>query len=212
MSALTHSALDEASLHAAVDELAQRDADLARIVDRYGPPPLWAREPGFPTLVLLILEQQVSLASARAAFNRLEATLGAVTPEGVLALSDQEMRTVGFSRQKTGYARALAESIQHEWFDPAELPALDDDGVRRALTALKGVGPWTAEIYLLMVLRRPDAWPVGDLALATAVQQVKGLAQRPSPADLTALAEDWRPWRAVAARLLWHHYLSQGKR
>ncbi len=201
--------LTEASLHHAVAELARRDGDLARIVERHGPPPLWAREPGFATLILLILEQQVSLASARAAFNRLEASIGAVTPAGVLALSDEEMRTVGFSRQKSGYARALAEAVVAGRFDPAQLAALDDDGVRSALTAIKGIGPWTAEIYLLMVLRRPDAWPVGDLALATAAQQVKRLAQRPTPADLLALAEAWRPWRAVAARLLWHHYLSR---
>ena len=201
--------LTEASLHRAVAELSQRDDDLAQIVERHGPPPLWAREPGFATLVLLILEQQVSLASARAAFNRLEASIGAVTPAGVLALADEELRAVGFSRQKSGYARSLAEAVVADRFDPAQLAALDDDGVRTALTALKGIGPWTAEIYLLMVLRRPDAWPVGDLALATAAQQVKRLAQRPTPADLLALAEAWRPWRAVAARLLWHHYLSR---
>jgi len=201
--------LTEASLHCAVAELTHRDTDLAQIVERHGPPPLWAREPGFATLVLLILEQQVSLASARAAFNRLEASIGAVTPAGVLSLSDEEMRAVGFSRQKSGYARALADAIVTDRFDPERLAALDDDGVRSALTALKGIGPWTAEIYLLMVLRRPDVWPVGDLALATAAQQVKRLAQRPTPTDLLALAEGWRPWRAVAARLLWHHYLSR---
>ncbi|HAJ35137.1 MAG TPA: DNA-3-methyladenine glycosylase 2 family protein [Chloroflexi bacterium] len=201
--------LTEATLHSAVAELARRDADLARIVARIGPPPLWARSPGFPTLVLLILEQQVSLASARAAYNRLETAIGAVTPAGVLSLAADELRSVGFSRQKAGYVRALATAIQSGVFDPDQLSELDDDGVRRTLTALKGIGAWTAEIYLLMVLRRPDAWPTGDLALATAAQQVKGLAQRPTPTDLAVLAEGWRPWRAVAARLLWHHYLTR---
>lgn len=201
--------LTEASLHDAVAELSRRDPDLGAVVARYGPPPLWAREPGFPTLVLLILEQQVSLASARAAYNRLEAATGTVTPANFLALDDGELRTAGFSRQKAGYARALAEAMLGGAFDPDSLPDLDDDGVRRALTALKGIGPWTAEIYLLMVLRRPDAWPAGDLALATAAQQVKGLAARPSPAELVELAEAWRPWRAAAARILWHHYLSR---
>lgn len=201
--------LTEAILQEAVGELAQRDSDLARIVAQYGPPPLWAREPGFPTLILLILEQQVSLASARAAYNRLEAAIGGVTPAGVLSLSDEQMRSVGFSRQKTGYARALAESIRAGRFAPEQLANLPDDGVRHSLTALKGIGAWTAEIYLLMVLRRPDAWPAGDLALATAAQQVKALTQRPSPSELDTLAEAWRPWRAVAARLLWHHYLSR---
>jgi DNA-3-methyladenine glycosylase II len=201
--------LTEASLYAAVDELTQRDDDLAQVVARHGPPPLWAREPGFPTLILLILEQQVSLASARAAYNRLEAAIGALTPVGVLSLSDEQMRGVGFSRQKTGYARVLAESIQSGQFAPEQLTGLPDDDVRRSLTALKGIGAWTAEIYLLMVLRRPDAWPAGDLALATAAQQVKRLAQRPSPSELNDLAAAWRPWRAVAARILWHHYLSR---
>lgn len=209
MNVLVAAPLTETSLHAAVEELAHRDADLAHIVERIGPPPLWARAPGFPTLVLLILEQQVSLASARAAFNRLEAALGAVTPTNVLSLSDAALRNIGFSRQKTGYVRTLATTIQSGAFDPDHLTDLDDDDVRRALTAIKGIGPWTAEIYLLMALRRPDAWPVGDLALAAAAQQVKGLPQRPTPADLTALAEAWRPWRAVAARLLWHHYLAR---
>ena len=201
--------LTESTLHDAVAELAQRDPDLGAVVARHGPPPLWAREPGFPTLVLLILEQQVSLASARAAYNRLEAATGTVTPAGLLALSDDELRAAGFSRQKTGYARALAQAILDGAFDPDGLADLDDDGVRCELTALKGIGPWTAEIYLLMVLRRPDAWPAGDLALAAAAQQVKGLAARPSPAELVELAEAWRPWRAAAARILWHHYLSR---
>jgi DNA-3-methyladenine glycosylase II len=201
--------LTEASLSSAVEELARRDPDLAQIVVRHGLPPLWPREPGFPTLVLLILEQQVSLASARAAFNRLEAVTGAVTPASLLVLTDEQMRSIGFSRQKASYARGLAEAIQAGRFDPSRLVKLPDEEVRRVLTAFRGIGPWTAEIYLLMVLRRADAWPAGDLALAIAAQQVKGLAQRPAPAELGALAEAWRPWRAVAARLLWHHYLSR---
>jgi DNA-3-methyladenine glycosylase II len=201
--------LTEASLSSAVEELARRDPDLAQIVVRHGLPPLWPREPGFPTLVLLILEQQVSLASARAAFNRLEAVTGAVTPASLLVLTDEQMRSIGFSRQKASYARGLAEAIQAGRFDPSRLVKLPDEEVRRVLTAFRGIGPWTAEIYQLMVLRRADAWPAGDLALAIAAQQVKGLAQRPAPAELGALAEAWRPWRAVAARLLWHHYLSR---
>lgn len=201
--------LTEETLLHGVAELARRDPTLADVVARLGPPPLWQRTPGFPTLVLLILEQQVSLASARAAFVRLEAALGVVTPAAFLELDDATLRTVGFSRQKTGYARGLAQAMVDGRFDPVRLEPLDDAEVRTELTRLKGVGPWTAEIYLLMVLRRPDAWPAGDLALATAAQQVKGLPSRPSPAELTALAEGWRPWRAVAARLLWHHYLAQ---
>ena len=201
--------LTEETLPYAVAILANRDPDLARIVDRYGPPPLWAREPGFPTLILLILEQQVSLASARAAFNRLADRLDTVTPAAFLELNDDELRSIGFSRQKTGYGRHLAQAIVAGRCDPDALPLLDDDGVRAELVKLKGIGPWTAEIYLLMVLGRPDAWPVHDLALAVAAQAVKGLDARPTPAELGLLAEPWRPWRAVAARLLWHYYLAQ---
>jgi len=200
--------LDENSLLFAVQELAQRDADLAAVVERFGPPPLWGREPGFPTLVWMILEQQVSLASARAAYDRLAAAVGEITPLTVLQLGDSTLRTIGFSRQKMGYTRQLAAAIVEGRFDPQALDTLDDDSVREALVKLKGIGPWTAEVYLLMALRRPDAWPIHDLGLLVAAQEVKGLPQRPSPPELAALAEPWRPYRAAAARILWHHYLS----
>ena len=200
--------MDDNSLLFAVQELAQRDADLAAVVNRFGPPPLWGREPGFPTLVWMILEQQVSLASARAAYNRLAAVVGEITPLTVLQLDDVTLRAIGFSRQKMGYTRHLAAAIMEGRFDPQALDALDDDGVRDALVKLKGIGPWTAEVYLLMALRRPDAWPIHDLGLLVAAREVKGLPQRPSPQELAALAEPWRPYRAVAARILWHHYLS----
>lgn len=200
--------LDDDSLLTAVQELAQRDADLAAVVERFGPPPLWGRQPGFPTLVWMILEQQVSLPSARAAYDKLAAAVGEITPLTVLQLDDATLRAIGFSRQKTGYVRHLATAILEDRFDPYALAALDDDGVRNALVALKGIGPWTAEIYLVMALRRPDAWPIHDLGLLVAAQEIKRLPQRPSPQELEVLAEPWRPYRAVAARILWHHYLS----
>jgi DNA-3-methyladenine glycosylase II len=205
----TRTILNDELLAVAVQELSARDADLAGVVARIGNPPLWPREPGFPTLILMILEQQVSLASARAAFNRLEASVTTLTPTTFLELDDATLRAVGFSRQKTGYGRNLAQSIIEGRFDPDGLSDLDDDEVRRTMVQLKGMGPWTAEVYLLMVLRRPNAWPIHDIALATAAQQVKGLPGRPGPQELEALAEPWRPWRAVAARLLWHHYLTK---
>jgi DNA-3-methyladenine glycosylase II len=158
--------------------------------------------------VLLVLEQQVSLASAKAAFDRLAARLGAVTPEGVLSLGDEELRADGFSRQKTRYARALAAAVTEGALDLDGLAALDDESARQTLVALPGIGPWTADVYLLSALRRPDVWPTGDLALQEAARVVKGLPQRPSPDALEELAEPWRPYRATAARLLWHHYLS----
>jgi DNA-3-methyladenine glycosylase II len=203
-----HPALTEADLPTAVAVLAARDPGLATIAARFGVPPLWAREPGFPTLVHLILEQQVSLASARAAFDRLVVATDPLTPASLLLLDDAELLAIGFSRQKAGYSRALAESVTSGGLDLDALPDLEDDEVDRRLTTVPGIGPWTATIYRLMVLLRPDAWPVGDIALAQAVAETRGLAGRPTQDDLRAIAEDWRPWRAVAARMLWHHYLS----
>lgn len=200
--------LDEASLYEAVAVLIATDQHLAAVVNRYGPPPLWAREPGFPTLIHIILEQQVSLASARAAFDRLLAAVSPLTPAGLLTLDDTTLRALGFSRQKAGYARHLAQALLEGKLDLDHLAQQEDAAVRSALLALKGIGPWSADIYLLMALRRPDIWPVGDLALQLAAQRVKQLPARPTPDEMETLAEPWRPWRAVAARLLWHHYLS----
>ncbi|MEW6225378.1 MAG: DNA-3-methyladenine glycosylase 2 family protein [Chloroflexota bacterium] len=200
--------LSQASLLDAVEELAARDPALGAVATRFGPPPLWAREPGFPTLVHLILEQQVSLASAQAAFDRLRAAADPLTPAAFLALDDAALLAIGFSRQKARYGRALAAAVQDGSLDLGGLHALDDDGVDATLTAVPGIGPWTATIYRLMVLLRPDAWPVHDIALAQAIAEVRGLDRRPSADEMHDLAESWRPWRAVAARILWHHYLS----
>ena len=201
--------LDDASMRAAVEALSTRAPALGAVVARYGPPPMWAREPGFPTLVLLILEQQVSLASAAAAYERLLESTGApLTPVALLALTDGDLLKAGFSRQKARYARALATAVADGSLALDGLASLDDAGVDAELTALPGIGPWTATIYRLMVLRRPDAWPIHDIALAQAYAEVRGLEVRPRPDEMDALAEGWRPWRAVAARILWHHYLS----
>ena len=200
--------LTQRSLLRATRELAAGDPDLAAVVDRYGPPPLWAREPGFHTLIHIVLEQQVSLASAKAAYDRLVAATGRLVPERFLALSDAELKAVGFSRQKAAYGRGLAQAILDGGIDLARLETLDDDQVKVQLTAIKGIGPWTADIYLLMVLRRPDTWPSGDLALASAVQRVKRMRAQPTPQKLERVGRAWQPWRAVAARILWHYYLS----
>jgi DNA-3-methyladenine glycosylase II len=189
--------------------LADRDPDLARVLEALGPPPLWARAPGFATLVYIILEQQVSLASARAAFLRLEEVLkGAITPENFLMLDDAALRAIGFSRQKTAYGRILAQELLEGSLDLTALPVLEDDAVRAELMKIKGIGRWTADIYLMEAILRPDIWPTGDLALAIAVKRVKNLAAVPRPAQLEELGQLYRPWRSVAARLFWHHYLS----
>ncbi len=188
--------------------LSKRDPDLAQIIRRVGEPPMWTRKPGFQTLILIILEQQVSLASARAAFNRLISAASPLTPSRFLEFDDSSLKTIGFSRQKTLYTRLLADSIIRGHLDLDALHAMDDTTARSALLQIKGIGPWTADIYLLMALRRPDIWPSGDLALAVAVQKIKRLRKRPSPEKLDAVSREWQPWRAVAARMLWHYYLS----
>lgn len=201
--------LTEATLTLAVAELAAADPSLAAIVARFGPPPLWDRVPGFATLLHIILEQQVSLASAQAAFDRLLATTDPLTPRRFLELTDAELLAIGFSRQKARYGRALATALVDASLDLDGLADLDDEAAHRALVAIPGIGPWTATIYLLMVLGRPDVWPVGDIALAQAVAESRGVARRPGPVEMAELGEAWRPWRSVAARLFWHDYLSR---
>ncbi|HEX7021266.1 MAG TPA: hypothetical protein VF171_00305 [Trueperaceae bacterium] len=199
--------MTQAELKEGVLWLIARDADLARIHYQFGMPPLWSREPGFATLIFIILEQQVSLASARAAFERLQQLAMPLTPQTFLSLENDALRAAGFSRQKTRYGRLLAEAVQAGDLELGCLPELGDDAARAQLVHIKGIGPWTADIYLLMALGRPDIWPAGDLALAVSLQRLKGLPRRPSPAESLRYAESWRPWRAVAARLLWHDYL-----
>ena len=200
---LTKPAFDQA-----LSILRDRDADLGGVLSSFGRPPMWAREPGFPTLVHIILEQQVSLASAKAAFDRLRQAITILTPEEFLKLGAETLRQIGFSRQKTRYCRDLANAITEGSLHLEWLEEMDDDLARAELLKITGIGRWTADIYLLMALRRPDIWPIGDLALALAVQRIKRLESRPSSKELEALSESWKPWRAVAARVFWHHYLS----
>ncbi len=200
--------LNEASLLEGISYLSKIDPDLALVVKRYGYPPQWAREPGYPTLIHIILEQQVSLASARAAFDKLNDTVDQLTPGRFLEISDRELKIIGYSWQKAHYCRELSEAILKGDLNLERLWELDDSSACAALMAIKGIGPWTADIYLLMALLRPDIWPSGDLALAKAAQEIKNLASIPSPELLYEIATPWRPWRAVAARILRHHYLS----
>ena len=197
------------TLRRAARELGAADPQLGASVERYGPPPLWSRDPSYATLVHLILEQQVSLASAQAAFDRLRTALGgSVEPELLLGLTDEGLRAIGFSRQKAGYARTLASAVL-DGFDLGALAAMPDDEVRKALIAMPGIGPWTADVYLTMCLLRPDVWPHGDLALATSARDLLELGERPTFVDLGEIAERWHPYRAVAARILWHDYLQR---
>jgi DNA-3-methyladenine glycosylase II len=201
--------LTRARYESALAEICAADGDLAGVVASYGPPPIWRRPPGFRTLLYLILEQQVSLASARATWEKLSARLGGEpAPGAFLALGDDELRAVGFSRQKTRYGRALAEAVREGTLKLDGLRRRDDAAAKAELMRLPGIGHWTADIYLMEALGRPDVWPVGDLALAVGAERVKKLAARPDQDALMTLGEAWRPWRAVAARILWHYYLN----
>jgi DNA-3-methyladenine glycosylase II len=199
--------LTEESLLLAAEDLSKRDPDLARVYERLGPPPLWDREPGFPTLVYIILEQQVSLASAKAAFDKLTKAVSPLDPTAFLTLDDPTLKAIGFSGQKGRYCRELAQAVLGGSLDVERLPSLSDEQVRTELVRIIGIGRWTADIYLLMALGRPDVWPRGDLALLKGAQDVKGLAAPPTPEEFEKLGEPWRPWRSVAARILWNHYL-----
>jgi len=192
-----------------VRALARAEPRFAHIVKRHGAPPLWPREPGFQTLVLLMLEQQVSLAQGRAMYERIANATGTLTSANVTRLGEAGLRVLGVTRQKSSYLAALAMQLEERKVDLAALATLSDFDADAALDALRGVGPWTAQCYLLFALRRPDVFPAADLALMEAVRDLWKLRTRPSPEALARRARAWRPHRAVAARLLWHHYLSE---
>ncbi len=193
-----------------VAALCARDALLARVVARHGPPPRWARPTGFRTLARIVLEQQVSLASAATLFRRLDRELpGGLRPAPILRAGARGLRARGLTRQKAAYLVALAAQVRAEPAWLGRIARADDAAATSALVAVTGIGPWSAAIYLLMALRRPDVWPTGDLALHIAMADLLDLARRPGAADAAAIAaERWAPARATAARILWHHYLA----
>jgi DNA-3-methyladenine glycosylase II len=199
--------LNDRRLIEAARHLGARDGDLRALLQAQGPPPLWGRAPGFETLVKIILEQQVSLASADAVFRRIKARFSPVTPGRLARAGETGLRNHGVTRQKAEYCVHLATALLEGRLDLDALERMGDDDAAEALTRFKGIGPWTAQIYLLMALRRPDVWPSGDLALVRTIRTVKRLRRSPTPARMVAIAEAWRPYRAVAARMLWQHYL-----
>jgi DNA-3-methyladenine glycosylase II len=201
--------LNDESLKEIALSLTRRDADLARIHSHFGSPPLWQRRTGFATLVHIILEQQVSLHSARSMLNRLKGLVVPFTPDRFCQLGEMFLRENGVTRQKASYIIHLASLMETKKLNLAALSRMSDDEARSALMEVKGIGSWSADVYLLMAMRRPDIWPAGDLALAIAIRDLKGLRQIPPPKVLEELAESWRPHRAVAARMLWHFYLER---
>jgi len=198
----------KATFYPICDQLALIDADLANIINTYGYPPLWSRPNTFETLVHIILEQQVSLASALSALNKLKERVQELTPARLLLLTDEEMRACYCSRQKTAYIRYLAEALLSGQINLSELEHLSNDEIRAKLITLKGIGHWTIDVYLMFVLQRADIFPVGDLAAVNAMKRVKGLPLSTTKDELISLATIWQPYRTVATMLLWHFYLS----
>lgn len=202
---------NEQNFHLLCEQLAGRDHHLKDIIIQYGYPPLWSREPGFATLVRIILEQQVSLASAKAAFDKLQAFTGCITPAGISVLTDAELKACYFSRQKTTYVRHLAEAVLSNQVNIKQLEAEPDEVVRTALIKIKGIGNWTIDVYLMMALHRADCFPLGDIALINSFKAIKGLPQA-GKEEIGMLSNAWKPYRTVAAYLLWHAYLSKRKK
>jgi len=197
-----------ASFRSRCDELAESDADLAAIILSHGYPPMWNRPNTFETMVHFILEQQVSLASALSALNKLRDKIKEITPQKVLRLSDEELKACYFSRQKTGYVRYLAESLISGQIDLQSFPNLPDDEVRTTLVTLKGIGNWTVDVYLIFVLQRADIFPLGDLAAVNALKRIKHLPKDTHRDSLLPAIDRWKPHRTIATMLLWHYYLS----
>ena len=201
--------LNSKTLAEAALALAQRDSHLSEILKQHGRPPLWRRPPTFATLVRIILEQQVSLRSADAMYRRLNAALKSISPETFLLAGEMRLRQLGVTRQKTSYLLHLSSSVVEGGLRLRQLYRMTDTDAKETLMRIKGIGSWSADVYLLMALRRADIWPAGDLALAVAVKELHRLAHRPSTEELERFAERWRPYRAVAARMLWQYYLAK---
>jgi DNA-3-methyladenine glycosylase II len=198
--------ITSATLRVALDELGARDSHLARAYRAVGAPPLRSRPPGFDSLLRIICAQQISVAAAGAILGRLDAAVDTLTPGAFLALDDTALRDIGLSRRKVDYGRGLASDILDGRLDLDGLRRLDDEAAIGELIKARGIGRWTAEVYLLFALRRPDIWPVDDLAMVVALGRLRGEPERLSRAEMIAIGESWRPWRSAAARLLWHYY------
>lgn len=187
--------------------LAEQDSDIKSIIEQYGYPPCWSRKPSFETLIRIILEQQVSLASARAAFERLKTYVGEITPEKVLALSNEELKSCYFSRQKSAYAKYLSLTILEDKLSIGNLLLKEDQAIREQLTAIKGIGNWTVDVFLMMCLHSSDIFPMGDIALLNSLKHIKNLSHQTDRETLTRIAEAWKPYRTVASFILWHAYI-----
>lgn len=191
------------------NDLAKKDHDLAAVIKQYGNPPMWTRPATFQTLVLTILEQQVSLASAYAAFNKLKERMGYVTPARILSLSDADLRACYFSRQKIVYVRELATSIIRRKLVLKKLALMKEEDVRFEMTKIRGIGDWTVDVFMMHAQRRTDLFPLGDIALVNSLKEVKQLPKDVSKEKMLKIAETWRPYRTIASMILWHAYIKK---
>ncbi len=202
---------NQQNFHQLCDLLAEKDIDLAAVINQYGYPPLWSRSNTFESLIHVILEQQVSLTSALAAINKLREKMGEITAELLLQLSDEELKACYFSRQKIVYARDLAQKIVDGALSLANLATLEADEIRTKLKSVKGIGDWTVDIYLLFILHHTDIFPMGDLAAVNGLRRLKNLPKEMQKNDLITITLGWKPYRTVAVMILWHFYLEQRK-
>jgi DNA-3-methyladenine glycosylase II len=204
-----HITFDATNFHLLCDKLARKDKELKRIIKQHGHPPMWTRKQGFETLILTILEQQVSLAAAFAAYKKLKAKIGAVTPAKILAMSNDELRECYFTRQKQVYAKELATAFETKQLQWKRFSEMTEEEVRTQLTSVKGIGNWTADVYLMHALQRTDLFPLGDIALVNSLKETKLLDPKISKEEMLLIAEPWRPYRTIAAFILWHAYIKK---
>lgn len=200
---------DDKELILFCDSLADRDVDLKAIIESYGYPPYWKRALHFETLVQIILEQQVSLASAKTAFLKLKKKIGKLTPQKILTVSDEDFRAAYFSRQKTAYTRNLAQAIIKDEINLRSLQYENDEVVRTALMKIKGIGNWTADVFLMMVLSRINVFPFGDVALVNSLKHIKQLSKETTKAEMELVVAQWEPYKTIAAFLLWWAYIQR---
>lgn len=204
-----HQNFDSSNFKKICNKLCRIDKDLHTVVKQYGHPPMWTRPATFQTLILFILEQQVSLASAYAAFKKLRERIGYITPAKILSLTDAELRSCYFSRQKIVYARELAKAVQSKQLRLARLSNAHEDEIRIELKKIKGIGDWTVDVYLMHSLQRSDLFPLGDIALVNSLKEIKQLHPHSTKESMLAIAEPWRPYRSVASMILWHAYIQK---
>lgn len=192
-----------------IQQLIAKDKIFQLIYDDYGSPPDWSREEGFESLLRIILEQQVSLASAKAAYEKLKNKIEIISPENILMLSEDELKQCYFSKQKIKYVKGLASDILNKKINLSELKSLSIDEIRNQLTSIKGIGKWTTDVYLIFCLKHPDIFPEGDIAALKSAYELTGISDKN---QLLIYVERWTPLRTSATQMLWHHYLCKRKR